>query len=757
MVSFAESVTTAYNLKTVSYDSILNDIRSGSFKNKIETLRTIKEKSLRQEFKKKNLPYICPTIFKNGRRKAESVDYTQFMMFDIDTFETSKITLLEMKQLLRKDEQVYSFFVSPSGNGLKILYNLDEKITDWNYYKQVYEHYGRELTAKYEIVFDPSCKDISRTCYLSYDPEPFINQKAIPLNSTIDLSILSKPSSNGHYIPKGDTENEPDVLFEGIKNYLEKKRGLHYIDGYKHSFLVAFSGISNTYGVNPEYLIPKFIQEYQNKTDCEFVKDGDFEKIVNDVYRTYSSQHATKKYVVGKLNESLSKGVIVYYFWYKEKDKLTISREHLLKFLEVNGFAKLYFSKSIMFIRVIDNIIFEYDTNRIKDFVLHSSKGIDEPGLYELLLRGVNVYFAENFLSSIETLDPKLKRDTATESFFYFYNCFAKVTLDKISFHNYSELDALIWDSQKMKRDFVPNDVESDFEKFITNIGRNDLERVNSLKSSIGYLLHSYKDSSNAKAIIFCDERIGDGSNGRCGKSLVGKAIGKMKNLVEENGRGFSFKSNFAFQKISLDTQIYFFNDTGKTFDFNKLFSMITDSMTVEKKNKDAFTIGFQESPKIVLSTNYVIKENDDSTADRKFEIEFSDYYNIHHKPLDDFGKKFFDDWNDLEWCSFYFFMISCVQLYLNNGLIKAKYVNLEAKKFEAITGKDFLEFINEIALNSEHNKRNLYEDFRQLYPDYYDLRQNTFSKWIKEFAKFKGYNFYERKSGNDFLIMLST
>ncbi|MDQ3020096.1 MAG: hypothetical protein M3R36_05955 [Bacteroidota bacterium] len=334
-----------------------------------------------------------------------------------------------------------------------------------------------------------------------------------------------------------------------------------------------------------------------------------------------------------------------------------------------------------------------------------------------------------------------------------FKNCFVKVTGIEITIHNYSELNGLIWDKQRIEREFHYTEDDSDFEVFIKNIGRNDIARINSLISAIGYLLHSYKDSSNAKAIIFCDERIGDGSNGRCGKSLVGKAIGKLKNLIEEDGRNISLKSNFAFQKVSLDTQVYFFNDVSKDFDFNKLFAMITDNMTIEKKNKDAFSIPFDESPKIFLSTNYVIKEDDDSTADRKFEVEFSDYYNTKHRPINDFKKRFFNDWNETDWNEFYSFMLNCVQLYLKEGLIKTKYINLELKRIEIKTSREFIEFMNDIDLNIEHNKKDLFENFLQTYPDFDKLKQNTFTKWVKSFANFKELSYSQRKSGNDFYV----
>ena len=38
---------------------------------------------------------------------------------------------------------------------------------------------------------------------------------------------------------------------------------------------------------------------------------------------------------------------------------------------------------------------------------------------------------------------------------------------------------------------------------------------------------------------------------------------------------------------------------------------------------------------------------------------------------LEEFGKLMFGDWNDEEWCQFDNYMIQCLQLYLEKGLMK--------------------------------------------------------------------------------------
>ena len=55
---------------------------------------------------------------------------------------------------------------------------------------------------------------------------------------------------------------------------------------------------------------------------------------------------------------------------------------------------------------------------------------------------------------------------------------------------------------------------------------------------------------------------------------MVGNAIGKMCTASKIDVRNFKFENSFAFQSISLDTKVIFFDDVNKKFGFDKLFSI---------------------------------------------------------------------------------------------------------------------------------------------------------------------------------------
>ena len=226
-------------------------------------------------------------------------------------------------------------------------------------------------------------------------------------------------------------------------------------------------------------------------------------------------------------------------------------------------------------------------------------------------------------------------------------------------------------------------------------------------------------------------------------------ALSKMKKIVTIDGKSFQFERSFAYQLVSADTQILVFDDVKKHFDFERLFSVVTEGLTLEKKNKDAIKIPFSKSPKIAITTNYAIKGAGNSFARRKWELELHQHYNKNYTPLDEFGKLLFGDWNDDEWCEFDNYMVGCLQGYLKTGLVESRFVNLKVRQLSAETSHDFIEWCGLIN-GSQRNERlaidykitmaDCYLDFISEYPDYaprskMSISRIKFNKWLVAYA----------------------
>ncbi|MBS3945355.1 MAG: bifunctional DNA primase/polymerase [Melioribacter sp.] len=460
-------------------------------------------------------------------------------------------------------------------------------------------------------------------------------------------------------------------------------------------------------------------------------------------------------------------------FWYIENDKTKISKQNFKRFLEENGFCKMQLEHGYVLLKVSKNIVREVEIFNIKDFVIDYLKKMDDDifkessrlRVIDAVIKGAPQHFVQTFLEFLETREIEFLRDTKEKGFLFFSNCFVEIIANKLFVKRYEELEGFIWDRQIINKRLnlaksesrldLGDPRQAEFEKFIRNICKDDGQRILSLQSAIGYLLHNFKDSTNAKAIIFLDEKLTDGAYGRSGKGLVAQAVGKLRKTIRLDGRNFNFSKNFSFQSITLDTAIIEFNDVAKKFNFDKLFSVITDDITVEKKNQNEIIIPFQQSPKIIISTNYTIDGTDDSTLDRQFVVEFSDHYNRTNRPIDEFGHRFFDEWNNEEWNSFYNYMIGCLQLYLSKGLIQYAHINLEKKKLINSTCEEFEEFFSCIEQGKEYQKRELFENFKKEYEEYSEIQPVRFSRWLKDAAKIKGIRISERKSGVERFIRL--
>jgi hypothetical protein len=81
------------------------------------------------------------------------------------------------------------------------------------------------------------------------------------------------------------------------------------------------------------------------------------------------------------------------------------------------------------------------------------------------------------------------------------------------------------------------------------------------------------------------------------------------------------------------------FDDVESTSIFEQLFSLITEGIPVNRKNKDEYYIPYERSPKIVITTNYVISRSRWKPRQvRRHEVEFNQYFNANHSPIDEYG-----------------------------------------------------------------------------------------------------------------------
>ena len=745
---------------------------AGATKDLVKKIRLEKSKPERQELKKQ-LPAICFSGTFNKRTDASLLEHSGLICLDFDGY-TKQKELLQDKENLSKNKYVFSVFISPSGNGLKVLVKIPADEENHTMYFNSLEKY---FNSPY---FDKTSKNLSRVCYESYDPLIAINE-----NSSI-WDVIEEPE----YTEVSKTRDKATIpitdenkIVEILVKWWEKKYPMHEGQRNQNAYVLAMA--FNDFGINKSlasYVINQFASEDFTLREIGTTIDSAYRHTANFGTKYYEDEERINT-IKAKLRRGVSKKEIriqlqdsnldsetidsvlnkveeenaMQTFWDRnDRGVIKVVHVQFKQFLEDNGFYKYCpeGGKNYIFVKVTNNLIDHTSEKEIKDFVLTHLLELDDIAVYNYFADNTR-FFKEEFLSMLSTIEIYFIADTKDASYLYYKNCAVKITKDGIITLDYLDLGGYVWKDHVIDRNFNLCSVTDacDFKKFVSNINGGDMHRVKAMESTMGFLLHGYKNLSFCPAVILNDEVISDNPEGGTGKGLLMSALSKMKKLVVIDGKSFAFERSFAYQLVSADTQILCFDDVRKHFDFERLFSVVTEGLTLEKKNKDAIKIPFSRSPKIAITTNYAIKGAGNSFARRKWELELHQYYTKEFTPLDEFGKLMFGDWNDDDWCEFDNYMIGCLSNYLRTGLVKSKFVNLKIRQLSAETCHEFIEWCG--LVDTHHNrevmmqnntrlyKNELYSNFVDEYPDYgprgrMSVSRTKFYKWLISYGIYK-------------------
>ena len=752
---------------------VLERIRSGSSKNLIKEIRGCNTQQEQYELKLK-LPAICFSGTFQKRNDESLIEHSGLICLDFDKYR-KRTDMYDDRDMFEKSKYVFAVFVSPSGNGLKVLVKIP---ADASKHKSYFNALGKFFNNSH---FDTTSKNVSRVCYESYDPSIYVNENSVVWDETLE-DDYTEVREGIPTIPIDDDNKIADILVkwwtknfpmaEGYRNNSAFTLAMAFNEfgvpkSYASSVLSNYAEqgfdkkeiyqiVDNAYDKNKDKFRTKFYED-RERVDVirESVKRGDSKNDILHQIKSFGLSGGDAENILLKIEEEDKPQ----FFWSENPKNGSIKIVPVLykKFLEDNGFFKYYPSGSSqhIFVRVVNNLISNSSEDEIKDFVLSFLLSSNHIPIYNFFAERTK-FFGEDFLTLLSPVDVLFIKDTATEAYIYFKNCAVKVTKDSVQTIDYIDLAGYVWKDHVIDRMYLDCDYSGcDFEKFMFNICAKDDDRFKSLKSTTGYLLHQYKDLSKSMAVVLNDELISDNPEGGTGKGLFMKGISKLKKVVTINGKQFSFAQSFPYQLVSADTQILCFDDVKKGFDFESLFSDITEGITLEKKNKDAIKIPYENSPKIVITTNYAIKGKGNSFSRRKWELEFYNHYREDFTPFNEFGRMFFSDWDDDEWCQFDMFMISTLQFYMAHGLVRSKFVNLKIRQLSAETCHEFVEYCGIINDNKPSNimsrfmnmekvyKADLFDDFVSDYSDFAPrskraVSKTEFNRWLLAYAMYK-------------------
>jgi putative DNA primase/helicase len=161
----------ATDTKDTTLWAVLAGIREGRWQSQIEAVRQATGEQ--REQLKKNLPAVMFSGRFSKRKAAALVAHSGLLCADLDHLGAR---LDPLRDALAKNVHVVGGFVSPSGNGLKILFKVP---ADGDLHAAAFEAVRRYCWERYRAEIDKACSDVSRLCFVSFDPGLWMNLRAL--------------------------------------------------------------------------------------------------------------------------------------------------------------------------------------------------------------------------------------------------------------------------------------------------------------------------------------------------------------------------------------------------------------------------------------------------------------------------------------------------------------------------------------------------------------------------------------------------
>lgn len=249
------------NIKSGKYESEINSIRYALNSGKIQ---------LANGLKMDLIAFTASGTYSKQRKAKFLTSYSQIINLDFDHIPVEELENLVAK--INECQYTMASFISPSGEGIKIFIKVNSfEEQHAMAYDQVANFY-KDLTG---FDFDPKCKDITRLCFVSNDPNTYINE-----NSNV-FEVIEVAESIINIVAPQIIKELPtvDLLVKCLK-FTEQKETYH--NGNRNNFIYLFASNANRYG----------IAEIDTLDFCTTNFDLDEKEIINSVNSAYKNQMA---------------------------------------------------------------------------------------------------------------------------------------------------------------------------------------------------------------------------------------------------------------------------------------------------------------------------------------------------------------------------------------------------------------------------------------------------------------------------------
>lgn len=708
---------------SLTLDQFIDGIRNGTWAKPISLLRLKRSNKAAYKALKDKLPGVTISALLRTRDAKQPIErrlkeHSGLIAIDIDRKDNPKLRTQDTI-----DRDCVAQFVSPGGEGLKIIYRC-KKTFDPAEHRRIFDAIVERLKKLgVAINVDPIVKSIVGLQYVSSDPDVYYNPKS-------KLTIKPLPPIERKRF-KAHNDRPIDQIKAELDEYLLALGSKDVTSDYE-SWLNVLFGLSYTFGEGGREYAHRLCKYYKGYSESETnekfdsclesiatnqvdkpitiatvfkiigsgIKKPKLKQLAKRFNQTHAKATANKPERAEKIeNESPELAGLVKYklFLFKPTtDKKTGEVTDLsIAKLNLNAFEQLlsslgFYRYEKLFVHIQNNIVESVDAGSI---LYRVTQFIEADGDYNFTYKETEFRFSwedvvhkwreiravasttTQITASLRYWTPNLLKDSAIESFIPYRNGVVSVTSKAIKLIPYKEIKQEVWRERILPRDFKISKKRGMFEIFFANVMGRGTTLKEKIKSEayrravwyFGYMLQGTKRQSTARAWLLYDTE--PGNNGRNGKTIVGTAVGYIRSVAVIDGKRTDLNDRFAFQVVKPWTDVILIDDADRRTSLNSLFNMITGTTTADRKNIDPI----QAALKIMITTNWILESAGRSESGRQFVSQVGSFYADYAKanndtiqPIVDYhGKEFFTDWDNRDWSEFDSFATACLQYHL--------------------------------------------------------------------------------------------
>ncbi len=112
---------------------------------------------------------------RNAPVPEKLVEHSGLLCADLDELGNG---IAEARAKLVNSPYLWGLFTSPTGDGLKCVFRVATDARKHNASFRAVKRHVRELSG---VQIDEACSDVSRLCFVSHDPDAYLNEKAVEL------------------------------------------------------------------------------------------------------------------------------------------------------------------------------------------------------------------------------------------------------------------------------------------------------------------------------------------------------------------------------------------------------------------------------------------------------------------------------------------------------------------------------------------------------------------------------------------------